>query len=143
MSGSATLGSATLYLQQAVLGHTLGFAAMVMPAALFVGLDTTAPTATTGGAEVQGNGYARQAATFALSTTPNVAANVATVAFPEATAPWGVIGWFELWDALTAGNRLYWGPLVNAADGVTPVLRSVLGGDIVRLSAGTVQVQAT
>ncbi len=139
-------GSATLHTEQGVLGHTLGFAAMAHPAGVFIGLSaaTPPPTSTVPGVEVVGNGYARQSAVFALlSTPPNIAANSATLQFPAATAAWGVIGFFEVWDAATAGNRLYWGPLVDPVDGITPVTRAVLGGDIVRLSAGTIQVQAT
>ena len=136
-------GSATSFLETAVLGHTLGFAAMTMPTGVFVALMTTAPTAGIGGTEVAGGAYARTAATFAMSVPPNVAANTATISFPPATAGWGNVGWFELWDAVTAGHRLYWGPLVDPADGVTPVTRTVLSGDIMRFTAGVIQVQAT
>lgn len=90
-----------------------------------------------------GNGYARQAATFALLTSPaNIAANMATLAYPTATANWGALGFFEIWSALTGGQRLYWGPLVDPADGVTPITRNVLSGDTVRFTAGVIQVQA-
>lgn len=136
-------GSATGNLETAVLGHTLGFAAMTMPTGIFVTLTTTAPTAALGGTEVSGGGYARQPATFAISAPPGLAANTATVAWAPATAPWGVIGWFELWTALTGGTRYYWGPLVDPADGVTPITRNVLTGDAVRLTAGAIQVRAT
>lgn len=137
-------GSATQYLQGAVLGHTLAYAAMTEPTGVFVGLclATPAPTATTGGIEPTGGAYVRLAVVFAITATPNIAANTATLAWPAATANWGSIGWFEIWDALTAGRRLYWGPLVDPIDGTTPVTRAVLGGDIVRLTAGTVSVQA-
>jgi hypothetical protein len=138
-------GSATTFTEQGVLGHTLAFAPMTPPASVFVALclATPPPSASTGGTEVVGNGYARQAATFAISTPTNMAANAATLAFPAATAGWGVIGFFEVWSAATAGNRLYWGPLVDPTDGITPITRAVLGGDIVRLQAGSVQVMAT
>lgn len=136
-------GSATSYLETAVLGHTLGFAAMTMPTAVYIGLDTSAPTAAAAGTEVAGGGYTRMAATFAMSTPPNIAANTATISFPTATAAWGAVGWFELWSAATGGNRLYWGPLVDPADGVTPITRNVLSGDIMRFTAGVIQVQAT
>jgi hypothetical protein len=136
-------GSATLFTEQGVLGHTLGFAAMTMPTGVFIALTTTAPTAAAGGTEVVGGSYARQSAVFAISTPTNVAANTATQSFPTATATWGVIGYFEIWSALTGGNRLYWGPLVDPADGVTPISRNVLNGDTVRLQAGSVRVQAT
>lgn len=140
-------GSATLTTEQNVLGHTLGYRPMTMPAGVFIGLCAAAPTptSTTAGSEVAGNGYARQVVSFALATTVanNVSANTATIEFPAATASWGGLGWFELWDAATAGNRLYWGPLVDPTDGVTPITRTVLAGDIVRFTAGVIQVRAT
>jgi hypothetical protein len=125
-----------------VLAHTLAYGPLTAPAAVFVGLCTTAPTAAVGGTEVAGGSYARVAVTFAAGTATNIAANAATVEFPLATADWGTIGHFELWDAITGGNRLYWGPLVDPVDGVTPVTRSITNGDIMRISAGALQVQA-
>jgi hypothetical protein len=139
-------GSATTYVEQQTLGHTLAFAAMTMPAGAFIALcaSATPPTAGTGGTEPVGNGYARQSAVFALITPPpTIAANTATISFPAATATWGTVGYFEIWSALTGGNRLYWGPLVDPADGVTPITRTVQTGDIIRLTAGTIKVQAT
>lgn len=139
-------GSATLALEQAVLGHTLAFAPMPESTGTFIALclASPTPTSTTHGTEVTGGSYARQPATFALLTTPpNVAGTTATIAFPAATAPWGGLGFFEVWSALTGGNRLYWGPLVDPADGVTPITRTVLSGDIVRFQAGLIQVMAS
>ena len=137
-------GTATLYLEQRVLGHTLGFAAYTMPANIYVGLCTSLPSSGLGGTEVVSGGYARQHGTFALAVSPaNVASNSATIEFPAATAPWGTVGWFELWDAATTGNRLYWGVLVDPSDGVTPITRDIQPGDILRFSAGVIWVQAT
>lgn len=137
-------GSATTYLQGRVLSHTLAYGPMTAPTGIYIGLCLAAPppTAGTGGVEVLGGSYARIPAVFAITGTANIAANTVTLSFPTATANWGSIGWFELWDALTAGNRLYWGPLVDPVDFVTPVTRNVLSGDIVRLAAGSVSVQA-
>jgi hypothetical protein len=139
-------GSATTYTEQAVLGHTLAFAPMTPPSGVFVALclATAPPTAGTAGTEVVGGAYTRMATTFALLTSPNnIAANLATIEFPTATAPWGSLGYFEVWSALTGGNRLYWGPLVDPSDGVTPIIRTVQTGDIVRFTAGVIQVKAT
>lgn len=138
--------SATLWLEQQVLGHTLAFSTLPVSTGVFVALCAAAPapTSSTGGVEPVGNGYARQSATFALLSSPNnIAANTATLAYPTATASWGGIGYFEIWSALTGGQRLYWGPLVDPADGITPITRTVLGGDTVRFTAGVIQVQAT
>lgn len=139
-------GSATTTLEAAVLDHTLGVAAMTMPTGVFIALCQAAPppTAATPGTEVTGTGYQRMAATFARTTPPpTISANSATIEFPVAGVAWGTIGFFEIWSALTAGTRLYWGPLVDPVDGVTPITRNILGGDIVRFTAGVIQVQAT
>lgn len=136
-------GSATSYLQQRVLGHTLGFAAYTMPTTIYVGLCTSLPSAITGGLEIAISGYARRTSAFALvGGRIDLANNTATMEWAPATAPWGSVGWFELWDAATAGSRLYWGPLVDPTDGVTPVQRFINTGDIMRLPAGNVTVQA-
>ena len=141
MSGSASLG-----LEQAVLGHTLGFAPMASPTQVFVALCIAAPAAApaegTPGTEVSGLGYYRTPATFALATSPaNMAANVAVIEFPMALAGWGTVGYFELWDAQIGGNRLYWGQLIDHTSGV-PATLTVVSGNIVRFSPGTLAVQA-
>jgi hypothetical protein len=119
---------------------------MTVPAGCFIALclATPQPTASTAGVEVAGGAYARQSAVFALTTPPpTIAANTATISFPAATAAWGTIGFFEIWSAVTNGNRLYWGPLVDPTDGVTPITRTVQTSDLVRLAAGTIHIQAT
>jgi len=139
-------GSATVFTEQQVLGHTLAFAPMTVPAGCFIALCAASPPppAGTPGIECTGGAYARQAAVFALiPPPPTIAANTATISFPIATTPWGTLGYFEVWSAVTAGNRLYWGPLVNPADGITPITRDILTGDVVRLAAGTIHIQAT
>jgi len=49
---------------------------------------------------------------------------------------------FDSKNAATAGNRLYWGPLVDPTDGTTPITRNINAGDILRLSANQLSVQA-
>lgn len=139
-------GSASQWLEQQVLGHTLGFKAMpaVTQAWIALCLATPTPTSTTPGTEVTGAAYARQQTTFALLTAPaNIAANTATAEFPAAGTAWGNVGFFEVWSAQTAGSRLYWGPLVDPADGTTPITRDIQTGDIMRFTAGVIEVQAT
>jgi hypothetical protein len=139
MSGSATIGT-----EQGVLGHTLGFAPMAFPAQVFVGLCAAAmpPSETVQGIEVFGGGYARVPAQFALIDTPaNIAANVTSMEWPIAAAAWGTLGFFELWDAATGGNRLYWGALIDPITELATTI-TVLAGKIVRFSAGTLAVQA-
>ena len=135
-------GSATVYTERGVLGHTLAIVPMPAPERVYVALCRTAPTETTGGIEASDGGYSRTPATFALMASPsNAASNAASVEFPVATASWGTIGWFEIWTAATGGTRLYWGPLTDPADGV-PIEMDVTTGDVVRFSAGALVVQA-
>jgi hypothetical protein len=88
---------------------------------VYVGLFTTAPTDAGGGAEVSGGAYARVAMTnnstnwpAASGTTPAVKANGTAVTFPRATAAWGTVAAFAIFDAASAGNLLYWGALTTA-----------------------------
>jgi hypothetical protein len=137
-------GSASLGVEQAMLSHTLGIGPVAAVSRAYVALclASLVPDERTVGREVSGNGYARMAASFqVLASPPNMAANTTTVAFPIASAPWGVLGYFELWDAPAGGNRLYWGALVDPADGTTPITLSVSAGDVLRFSAGALGVR--
>lgn len=76
--------------------------------------------------EIAGTGYAREAL---LPTDWAVAAlgaieTINPVTFPAAGASWGTVTHVGLYDAATAGNLLWWGPmatpkLVNSGDTVT------------------------
>ena len=136
-------GSASLTLEQGILQHTLGIAAMAFPAQVYVALCAAGlpPSESVGGVEAFGGSYARVRTTFALLASPtNIAANTASVEFPLATADWGELGYFEIWSAQTGGSRLYWGGLVDPVSGNATTL-DVSAGDIVRFSAGTLAVE--
>lgn len=72
--------------------------------------------------EVSGNAYARASIPAAsLTRTGNSITTNVDVLFPTATpAGWGTITNFQIWDAASAGNLLYWGTVgsvvVNAND---------------------------
>ena len=57
------------YLEDAFLDHFLGTSSTSAPAAVYIGLHTADPTDAGTGAEVSGNGYARQAMAFGASST--------------------------------------------------------------------------
>ena len=136
-------GSATDYLERQVLQHTLLIAPMAPPPAVYVALCVTLPSDAAPGDEVVGRGYRRSPATFAmLDGQPTAAANTAVVEFQPAMQRWGSVSWLELWDALAGGNRLYWGPLVDPEDGITPITRTIQATDILRLPAGSIVVTA-
>jgi hypothetical protein len=93
---------------------------------LHFGLLTAAPSDTTAGTEVTGGSYARIAKTAASAgfnaASGGSATNSAEIDFGTATANWGTVTHFAIYDAATAGNMLAWGALgtpktINNTDG--------------------------
>jgi len=123
------------YLELKVLDHVFGKAAYVMPTA-YVGLSTADPLDTgVGLAEPVGGAYAR-VATAAIDWNAAAAGainNANALTFPAATASWGTISHFAVFDAATAGNLL--------ASGVLTVAKAVGTGDTVKFDVG--QLSAT
>ena len=62
-------GNLTNYLENKLIDHFLGTTSYTMPAAVYIGLFTVAPTDAGGGTEVTGGSYARQAATFSAASS--------------------------------------------------------------------------
>lgn len=102
---------------------------LTLPANLFVGLFTAAPSDAGGGTEVAGGAYARvsvarslanfagtQAAASTTASTGNggVTSNNNAITFPAPTANWGSVTHFGIFDATTGGNLLIWGALTQA-----------------------------
>ena len=108
-------GSKSDYLENEILDHVLGGADYTRPATVFVALYTAAPTDAGGGTEVSGGYYAR--ATVVNNATNFPAAdsgeksNGTEISFAEATASWGTVVAFGIFDAAEAGNLLLWADL--------------------------------
>lgn len=110
------LGGMSDYLENKVLDHVLGKAAYTMPTC-YLGLFTAAPSDSGGGTEVTGGSYARQNATTALgSASAGSSTNSSQITYPDATAAWGDVCAWALFDALTTGNMLWWGWLGSGAE---------------------------
>lgn len=92
---------------------------------VYVALYTAVPSDSATGTEVSGSSYARQpvaAAAWTRSGTTQVANN-AEIAFPAVTTTgYTVVGW-AIWDAVTAGNQLYWGDCTSTTMNVGDVPR--------------------
>lgn len=113
---------------------------------VYVGLFTSLPAKDgTGGVEADYTSYARVAHQDWLSQVINTAtvrrSNVGAVEMvavglgdPGQT----VVGW-GIWDALTGGNLIHWGPLKDASGNV--VTKALVVGDQVRWTEGTLKVQ--
>lgn len=103
---------------------------------IYFALFTANPTDAGGGTEVSGAGYARvnraasltnyagtqsAGSTTASTGTSGTTSNNAAITFGAPTANWGVVTGMGIFDALTAGNLLFWAPLnanktVNSGD---------------------------
>jgi hypothetical protein len=134
------------YLADALLNWFKGSAFPAAPANVYLALYTTAPTARdgTGGVEVTGGSYARQAIASggwgALSSSGSGLSLLRQIAqsgvinFPTATADWGTIVGMALLDAATLGNLLEYGDLTAS--------QSVLNGNTFQVPATDAIVQA-
>jgi hypothetical protein len=80
-----------------------------------VALFTANPSDSGGGTEVTGGSYARVSVTNNTTNWPNASSgsksNGTAITFPTATANWGTVTAFGIFDASSAGNLLYWGTL--------------------------------
>jgi hypothetical protein len=126
------MGSKSNYLENAILNHVLGGQTYTPPATVYVALFTVAPGEAGGGTEVSGGGYSRVAVanntTNWPTTTSGQKSNANAITFPQATANWGTIVAWGLFDAATGGNLLYYGD-------VSPS-RAVNSGDTAQFAAG-------
>lgn len=123
------MAAATDYLENRLVDWLLRGQSFTPPSTTYVALFTTATTDAGGGTEVSGGGYARVAiassltnwagtqapgSTTASSGTGGQTSNNNTITFPQATANWGTITHFALFDASTGGNMLIHGALTQS-----------------------------
>ncbi len=125
--------SKTDFLENKLIDHQLGKTAYVMPT-VHVGLLTAAPSDAGGGTEVTGGAYARKAtgAVDWAAAASGSAANANVLTFPTATASWGTVTHFALYDAATAGNMLRWAVLTAS--------KTIASGDTASFAAGSLTV---
>lgn len=121
------------YLENEILDHILGTGAYTAPTTVYVGLSTATLADDASGTELSGSGYARQSATFNAAAS-GTADNSAAIEFPAATASWGTVSHFGIYDAASAGNLLIHGAFTTA--------KLIDTGDILKISAGDLDVSA-
>ncbi len=119
------------YLENALVNATLRNTAYTSPTTVYVGLFTTDPTDAGSGTEVSGGSYVRQSATFAAPSN-GASSTSADVTFPQATANWGTVTHFGVFDASSAGNLLYHGALTTS--------KTIETGDVFKISSGNLTV---
>ena len=121
------------YLENKVLDHILGTTAYTQPTTVYLGLSTATFGDDNSGTELSGSGYARQSVAFDAASS-GTAHNSAVIEFPAATGSWGTITHFGVFDALTGGNLLVHGAFTTS--------KTIASGDIVRISAGDLDISA-
>lgn len=98
------------YLETALVNAVLRNTSYTSPTTVYVGLFTSDPTDAGSGTEVSGGSYVRKAMAFA-SPTNGATSNSSAVEFDQATASWGTVTHFGLFDASSSGNLLLHGAL--------------------------------
>ena len=121
------------YLENAILNATLNATNYTAPAAPYVSLHTADPTDAGTGAELSGNAYTRQSASFATASgTGGSVSTDADITFSAATADWGTVSHIGVWDASTGGNLLYHTALDSS--------KTIDTGDIFKITSGNLTV---
>jgi len=126
-------GSKSDYLEDEILDHIFGKGSYTPPT-IYVALFTAAPTDAGGGTEVSGGSYARvqTAAGDWTAASSGALSNANEITFPEATASWGTVVAFALFDADTGGNMLYWADLTTN--------KTIESGDTAKFAVGDLDV---
>jgi hypothetical protein len=109
--------------------------AYTQPTNIFVALSTADPTDSGGSiAEPAGGSYARKSTAGADwdAAVSGALDNANAITFVEATASWGTITHFALYDALSAGNML--------AHGALTASKLIDNGDTASFAAGDLDV---
>lgn len=127
------------FLENKLLDHAFRNTAYTPASALYLALFTAAPTdAGPGAGEVStsGTGYARQSITpstgFSAAASGSIA-NTGTISFAAATASWGTITHFAIFDSASgATNMLAWGALTAS--------KTVGSGDTASFAAGQLTI---
>jgi hypothetical protein len=125
------------YLENGLLNHIFNGASMTSPGAtLYVSAHTAAVADDGSGAEVStsGTAYAREAVTKNTTNFPTTStgtiSNGTAITFDVATGNWGTVTSIGIWDAITAGNLLYWGDLTASQTVNTGNQFSIPAGDL-------------
>ncbi len=105
-------------LLNSLFGKTSVFGVLATAPVMYVFMSTADPGEDGSGiAEPVGNGYARVATVpgdwNSATGNPTTIDNANTIVFAAASGPWGTLTHFGLADAVSAGNVISSGPLIN------------------------------
>lgn len=121
------------YAEKLLLDWMMTNGSATRPTAWYVALYTAAPSDSGGGTEVSGNGYSRQAVTFAAASTPGgTTSNTGAVSFTAAGGSWGTISHIGIFDTLTSGNLLWHGSMTAS--------KTIADGDTLEFAIGNIDL---
>lgn len=135
------------YLENGLVDFIFRAQSLTIPATIYVGLFTAAPSDSGGGTEVTGGQYARAAITRSLAAwagtqsagstttstgTGGLTSNNTAITFTTPTAGWGTITHFGVFTNQTGGDLLFHGSL--------SVPQTIQAGNSVSWAAGQFQV---
>lgn len=130
------MNNLSTYAANALLAHIFKGAAFNQPAGLYVALSTADPGESGSGlAEPAGGSYGRVSAGSFSAASARASSNTGTVTFTKATASWGTVTHWALFDASTAGNMLAYGGLTLS--------KAVSTGNTVKILTGEMQCSFT
>ena len=108
------------------IGDAAGLLGSAAAGSLYIALTTTTPTDSAAGTEANYTGYARIAVARSgagWTVSGNNCSNAAAVTFGENTAGSSTVTHFEIYTAVTSGDRLMYGALDSSlaiTSGITP-----------------------
>lgn len=130
-------GNFSDYAEAKILNQVFGATAWSAPATLYFALFTANPSDSGGGTEVSGGSYARASVTNnttnfpnATGTSPTSKTTGADITFATATADWGTITAYGIFDASSSGNLIWWTTLTAN--------KTVSNGDTAKIATGAV-----
>ena len=106
------MAALSTFMENKIIDHILRGQAYTVPSTIYLALFTTDPTEANLGTEVSGGSYARKALTLNVGSG-GATANTSPITFEAATASWGTVAYFGIYDALTSGNLLMHGALTT------------------------------
>jgi hypothetical protein len=122
------MGSFSNYAENKILDHILKTAVFTQPTNIYIALSTADPTENGSGiVEPVGGNYARALCNVWDSAASRATQNTAQITFNQASAGWGTITHFAVFDAATGGNMLAHGALTTPktiASGKTPKINA-------------------
>lgn len=124
------MSAASNYLENKLLDHFLGTAEFTMPNPVYCSLHSADPAEDASGAEISGNGYARQQMDFDAASAGS-AANSADTDFTASGGSWPTITHWAIWDAPSGGNMLVYGAFAASRDIADTETFRIDAGDIV------------